>query len=107
MKLLIITQKVDINDDNLGSFHNWLKKLAEKLTDKIFTASKESFRLPSKKVEVTGHGIDLDKFKPAEIKKDGSKFKIISVGRISPVKNYEIMINATEILKNKDFSAQG
>ena len=28
MKLLIITQKVDINDDNLGSFHDWIKKLA-------------------------------------------------------------------------------
>ena len=198
MKLLIITQKVDINDDNLGSFHDWLKKLAEKadifvianyvgqyelpdnakvfslgkeigvgklvkifkyqwflfkflprvdgvffhmcpeyvlgahlwpkifrkktllwythksvnwklklaekLTDKIFTASKESFRLPSKKVEVTGHGIDLDKFKPAEIKKDGSKFKIISVGRISPVKNYEIMINTAEILRSRNFN---
>ena len=201
MKLLIITQKVDINYDNLGSFHNWLEKmaekadifvianyvgqydlpknvkvfspgkergvgrlvkilkyqwfllkllpksdgiffhmcpeyvlgahlwpkifrkktllwythksvnwklrLAEKLTDKIFTASKESFRLPSKKLEITGHGIDVEKFKPAETKKDGSKFKIISVGRISPVKNYEIMINMAEILKNKDFSAQG
>ena len=198
MKLLVITQKVDMNDDNLGSFHEWLKKLAEKadifvianyvgqyelpdnakvfslgkeigvgklvkifkyqwflfkflprvdgvffhmcpeyvlgahlwpkifrkktllwythksvnwklklaekLTDKIFTASKESFRLPSKKVEVTGHGIDLDKFKPAEIKKDGSKFKIISVGRISPVKNYEIMINTAEILRSRNFN---
>ena len=83
---------------------NWKLKLAEKLTDKIFTASKESFRLPSKKVEVTGHGIDLDKFKPAEIKKDGSKFKIISVGRISPVKNYEIMINTAEILRSRNFN---
>jgi len=83
---------------------NWKLKLAEKLVDKIFTASKESFRLPSKKVEITGHGIDINKFKPAETKKDGSKFKIISVGRISPVKNYEIMINAAEILKNKDFN---
>ena len=26
------------------------------------------------------------------------------MGRISPVKNYEIMINAAEILKNKDFN---
>jgi len=199
MKLLIITQKVDINDDNLGYFHSWLEKmaqkvdifvianyvgkydlpdnvkvfslgkeketgrlvkifkyqwfllkllprvdgvffhmcpeyvlgahlwpkifrkktllwythksvnwklrLAEKLTDKIFTASKESFRLPSKKVEITGHGIDLDKFKPAETEKDGSKFKIISVGRISPVKNYEIMINAAEILRSRNLPA--
>ena len=204
MKLLIITQKVDMNDDNLGSFHGWLKKLAEKadifvignyvgkydlpenikvfslgkekrvgrlvkifkyqwfllkllprvdgvffhmcpeyvlgahllpkifrkktllwythksfnwklklaekLTDKIFTASKESFRLPSKKVEVTGHGIDTEKFKVQSSKfksNENSKFRIISVGRISPVKNYEIMINAAEILKNKGFFAQG
>ena len=83
---------------------NWKLRLAEKLIDKIFTASKESFRLPSKKLEITGHGIDLDKFKPAETEKDGSKFKIISVGRISPVKNYEIMINTAEILKNKNFN---
>ncbi len=82
---------------------NWKLKMAEKLVDKIFTASRESFRLPSKKIEVTGHGIDLDKFKPAETKKDGSKFKIISVGRISPVKNYDLLIDTAEILKNKGF----
>ena len=29
IKLLIVTQKVDINDDNLGSFHDWLKKLSD------------------------------------------------------------------------------
>ena len=157
MKLLIITQKVDINDDVLGFFHDWLNKLAQKaelfvvanyvgqyslpsnvkvyslgkesktnklmrflkyqkllvtllpkcdgvffhmcpeyiiaaglwlkiskkktllwythkavnrklkmaerLVNKIFTASKESFRLSSKKVEIVGHGIDINKFK--------------------------------------------
>jgi len=31
MKLLIITQKVDIDDDNLGFFHRWLEKFSEKL----------------------------------------------------------------------------
>ena len=35
MKLLVITQKVDINDDNLGFFHGWLEKFAEKL-DKVY-----------------------------------------------------------------------
>jgi len=34
MKLLVITQKVDINDDILGFFHGWIEKLAEK-TDSI------------------------------------------------------------------------
>ncbi|MDP3934628.1 MAG: hypothetical protein Q8Q46_00155, partial [Candidatus Giovannonibacteria bacterium] len=33
--ILILTQKVDKNDDNLGFFHEWLKKFAEK-TDKVF-----------------------------------------------------------------------
>ncbi|MDI6591316.1 MAG: hypothetical protein QME61_00005, partial [Patescibacteria group bacterium] len=31
MKLLIITQKVDINGNNLGFFHYWLEKFAEKV----------------------------------------------------------------------------
>ena len=40
-------------------------RLAEKFADKIFTASPESFRLPSKKVEIMGHGIDIEKFTPS------------------------------------------
>ena len=87
---------------------NWKLKLAEKLADKIFTASKESFRLPSKKVEITGHGIDINKFKshPAtsgtNLKSDG-KFKIITVGRIAEVKNLHLLIETASILKNKNF----
>ena len=105
-------------------------KLAEKFADVIFTASKESFRLSSKKVIITGHGIDTGLFKPdssrskaipAEVPrhepspsnlKDGaSRFdlkgiKILSVGRLAPVKNYETLIDATKILKDTglDFS---
>jgi len=35
MKLLIISQKIDINDDNLGFFHYWLEKFANKL-EKVY-----------------------------------------------------------------------
>ncbi len=35
MKLLIFTQKVDKNDDVLGFFYDWIKKLSEK-ADKVF-----------------------------------------------------------------------
>ena len=202
MKLLIITQKVDINDDNLGFFHDWLKKfasladinivanyvgkyelpgnvkiyslskengagkiikilkyqwlllkllpkvdgvffhmcpeyvlgagllpkvfekktllwyahksvswklkLAEKLVNKIFTPSKESCRLDSKKVEITGHGIDVDSFKgqksKVKFKIQNSKFKIITVGRIAETKNLHLLIETAEILKSKDFN---
>jgi glycosyltransferase involved in cell wall biosynthesis len=84
-------------------------KLAEKLSHIIFTASKESFRLNTRKLVVTGHGIDTEIFKPKDnqhtrlneildTKGVGDKFNIVSVGRISPVKNYEILIDAIKIL---------
>ena len=80
---------------------NFKLRLAEKLVDIIFTASKESFRLKSGKVKIVGHGIDINKFriKNAELKmKKDNVFRIITVGRISPIKDYETLIKAVEIL---------
>lgn len=77
--------------------------IAEKLADKIFTASKESVGLKSKKIIITGHGIDTDRFKPDNSipgKKD--KFKIIYVGRISKIKNQDLLIKGIDILVNKN-----
>ncbi len=48
MKLLVITQKVDQTDSNLGSFHEWLRRLAlqvEKLT--VICLQKGSYDLPA------------------------------------------------------------
>ena len=200
MKLLIITQKVDINDDNLGFFHSWIEKfsekldklyviclwkgeynlpgnvivfsmgkeeiigklgqltrlqknlvkilpdvdgvfvhmnpifailsfpltkifskklvlwyahgsvsfllkLAEKLVDKIVTSSLDGCRIKSQKIRVLGQGIDTEQFKPSESsalgKKQDSKFKILSIGRISPVKDQETLIKAIDILINE------
>ncbi|NCF75391.1 MAG: glycosyltransferase [Xanthomonadaceae bacterium] len=74
-------------------------KLMEKITDKILTPSKKSFRLPSKKIVITGHGIDIEKFRPQE-KNSKEKFIIISVGRISPTKDLETLIKAVDIIVN-------
>ena len=87
------------------SINFWLK-ISEKLVFKIFTASKESFRLPSKKVIITGHGIDIERFKIRpqefyELKPRITKLKIIHAGRIAPVKNQEILIKAADILVNQ------
>jgi glycogen(starch) synthase len=67
----------------------------------VLTASKESFRLNSSKVVVTGHGIDTDVFKPPQHREAHEGINIVTVGRISPVKNLEVLINAARILRDK------
>lgn len=77
-------------------------RLAEKLVGKIFSASKESFRLPSRKLKVVGHGIDVEKF---NVKRGGGekggKLRIVAVGRITRIKNLDTLIEAAAILKEK------
>ncbi|MFA6428754.1 MAG: glycosyltransferase family 4 protein [Candidatus Buchananbacteria bacterium] len=78
---------------------SWKTRLMEKLTSRVLTASALSFRLPSKKVKVVGHGIDTEIFKPLEKPKiTEGVFNILTVGRISPTKSYETMIEAVSIL---------
>jgi len=81
-------------------------KIAEKLVNIIFTSTKSGCRLKSGKINVIGQGIDIEKFsaKREFLFREGAarrNFKIISVGRISPSKDYETLIKAVEILKNK------
>lgn len=47
MKLLIITQKYDINDSNLGAFVGWWDKLAEQI-DKVYILALEQRSKPTK-----------------------------------------------------------
>lgn len=76
-------------------------RLAEKLTHIIFTASSASFRLKSKKVRITGHGIDTELFKPEE-RVRGDEFKIISVGRISATKNQLSLVKMFAELSSRE-----
>jgi len=79
-------------------------KVAEKLADVIFTASERSFYRKLKKVSVTDHGIDTDFFRPITNSQQSvtdNKIKILSVGRISSVKNYETLVDAAKILKDE------
>jgi glycosyltransferase involved in cell wall biosynthesis len=194
MRLLIITQKVDINDDNLSFFHRWIEKLSEKtervyviclskgeynlpenvevfslgkekgnfkicqllllqwylikflskidgvfvhmcpiyviasfplakifrkkiilwfahknvgfelklsekLVDKILTASEESCRLKKrKKINVIGHGIDVNRFKPGKNNFKKESYTIFTAGRINPSKDLGTLVKAVDIL---------
>jgi len=47
MKILVLTQKVDVNDDLLGFFHGWLAIMAEKFEQvTVICLQKGEYRLP-------------------------------------------------------------
>ncbi len=74
-------------------------RLAEKAAWRVVTASPESFRLPSHKMRVIGHGVDTDLFVPAGQQTHQQLFQVISVGRLAPVKRLEVLIDAVELLR--------
>ena len=65
-------------------------KFAERLTNHVFTASAESFKILSKKILITGHGIDTEHFMPTNVPKD---LDLITVGRITQSKNLDTLID--------------
>ncbi|MBX4190287.1 glycosyltransferase, partial [Candidatus Parcubacteria bacterium] len=73
-------------------------KLATLFCDRIYTSTKDGFRLRSSKVNIVGQGIDTNKFAPSDV---SSPNTILSVGRIAPVKNYESLIRAIALLKDQ------
>lgn len=66
---------------------NLMLRLAEHGADIVFTGSKESFRLPSRKVRVMGHGIDTEFFMPDPRVQRGDWY--LSVGRLMPSKDHK------------------
>jgi len=78
----------------------WKLHLVNWLADKILTSSDKGCRLKyRKKIEVIGQGIDVDYFnKQLRVSNERSYFKILSIGRISPAKDYQTLIQAVGIL---------
>lgn len=80
----------------------WRLRVAERLVGYIFTSSAAGFRLPSKKVHHVGQAINTDLFRPVPssmFQVPSSVLRMITVGRISAIKNYEIIIAACAILR--------
>ena len=78
---------------------DWILQVAEKIVDIIFTSTKSGCRLNSPKIKIVGQGIDVDFFAPVESSAPNHKvFKIITIGRLSPVKDYPTLIKAVEML---------
>lgn len=75
--------------------------LAEKLTNMVFTSAPQSFTLKSDKVSFLGHGISTEFFKSINKKYNNNTKIFIHVGRITKIKNCDILIETAKILKEK------
>lgn len=77
-------------------------RIAENISDIIFTSTALGFRMKSNKIKIVGQGIDIDLFRPSlSAKTDDGILKIITVGRISPSKDYDTMIGACSLLNEQ------
>lgn len=79
-------------------------RIATFFSNVILTASKESFRLKSKKVHVMGHGIDTDFFCPDISVKRGEW--LLSVGRLMTSKRHDLAIRVA-VDKSKELRIAG
>lgn len=77
-------------------------KIANLFVNKIFTASKESCRIESDKVEVAGHGINLDLFKSRVHYPADKNLRLLTIGRIAPSKDVETIILAVSRLVKEE-----
>jgi glycosyltransferase involved in cell wall biosynthesis len=71
-------------------------RLTERLVARVLTPSAESYQLPSRKVLITGHGVDTDLFSPGDGPSDPPTF--VYVGRVSPIKDHLTFVRAIDEL---------
>jgi glycosyltransferase involved in cell wall biosynthesis len=84
---------------------DWRLKVATRMVAAVVTSSLDSFRLATAKKHVLGHGVDVNVFTPGPaLPVDASATsvrprRIVSIGRISPVKDLETIVTAAGILR--------
>lgn len=76
-------------------------RLAEKLAHAVATSTPEGFRIPSKKVHVVGQGIEAERFGGCMRERAPGAIRIVYLGRISPVKRCETLIEAAALLRDR------
>jgi glycosyltransferase involved in cell wall biosynthesis len=74
-------------------------RLATLITDMVFSSTTSGYRLENKKIKIVGQGIDVMSFNEKETFND--PIKLVSVGRVSKVKDYMSMVKAVKTLKDE------
>ncbi len=69
-------------------------RVAERLVDRCVTSTPEGFRMKSPKLFVLQQGIDIERLPPPHVPADQWSRTVVSVGRISPVKQLKESVAA-------------
>ena len=78
-------------------------RAAIRTVDRVVTADSSSCRVRTPKLLAIGHGIDTDRFVPAFC--DRSRFRVVAVGRVTPIKRLELLIDAAARLQSRQTDA--
>jgi glycosyltransferase involved in cell wall biosynthesis len=78
-------------------------RMGERMADVVGTVSETSFPFASPKVRALGHGIPTDRFVPKGAPAPG---RLIAVGRITPIKRLELLIDAVGLLRKDGIDAR-
>jgi glycosyltransferase involved in cell wall biosynthesis len=77
-------------------------KISLWLSDRIATSTRLACKYKSKKLTIVGQGINTDFFRNLNYELDDKKINILSLGRITPVKNIDTLIRAFSLAAKKD-----
>jgi glycosyltransferase involved in cell wall biosynthesis len=81
-------------------------RLAHLTSDRCVTATPAGFRIPSDKLFVLGHGIDVDRFRPPAAVDATYAKTALSVGRIAPIKRIDEMVESISVLRERGTDLQ-
>jgi len=79
----------------------WLLKLAHHTVDRVVTSLPGSYPYRTDKAQVIGHGIDTDTFSPDPGAVLDDPPVILSVGRVSPYKDFRTLLEAAALLRTR------
>ena len=74
---------------------------AGKKVYRVFSPSRDSFGTGTKNLVESGHGIDTETFRPSDSKPGSERFELLSVSRISKVKEFNVLVDAVAVLVNE------
>ena len=77
-------------------------RIGVRWADIVFTASRESFRLPTAKLQIVGHGVDMVPL--PKVPAASGELRLVSLGRISESKGIREVLAALDILHTRGVS---